>query len=165
MDIRALDAIVVFQKRPGPDICRQLIFRHADFAALQILRLLDPVGAHINRGVTEGARHKGRYGDIGAIILRSLYRVARQRQFADVELGSAKGAEENLFRDQSHIARIDAVDLDTAVDEGPGAIVVADRNRKIEFGHAPSYLPCAAILYADSRSAPGVPRLLPKTAA
>src|ERR1700751_3568350 len=98
MDIRSLDAVIVLEKGARPNIRGQLIFRYADFAALEILRLLDPVGADINRGMTEGARNEGRHGDVGAVILRGLDRVARQRQFADIELGSAEGTKENLFR-------------------------------------------------------------------
>jgi hypothetical protein len=67
--------------------------------------------------------------------LRGLDRVARQRQFADVELGSAESAKENLFRDERHIDRIDAIDGNAAVDQGAGAIVIADRDGEIELGH------------------------------
>src|SRR5947209_4090923 len=44
MDIRTLDAIVVLKEGARPDIGGQLIFRYADFATLEVLRLFDPVG-------------------------------------------------------------------------------------------------------------------------
>ena len=68
--------------------------------------------------------------------MRGLDRVARQRQFADVELGSAEGTKENLFRDKRHIDRIDAIDLNAAVDQGAGAVIVAHCDRKVELGHS-----------------------------
>ena len=69
VDVRGLDAEVVLEDGARPDIGRELIFRHADFLALQILRLFDAVGAHIHRGVTEHARHEGRHADIRTVAL------------------------------------------------------------------------------------------------
>ncbi len=138
VDVRALDAVIVFQEGARPDIGGELIFRHADFAALEVLRLFHPVGADIDRGVAERARHEGRHRDIGTIALRRLHRVARHRQFADIELGGAEGAEENLLRHELHIDRIDAVDLHRTVDQRAGAVVVADGDREIELGHGKS---------------------------
>src|ERR1700751_162550 len=77
MDIGALDAVIVLKKSPRPDIRGQLIFRYADFAALEILRLLDPVGADVDRGMPEGARNESWHGDIATVVLRGLDRVAR----------------------------------------------------------------------------------------
>ena len=138
MDVRALDAVIVFQEGARPDIGGELIFRHADLAALEVLRLFHPVGADIDRGVAEGARHESRHRDIGTIALRRLHRVARHRQLANVELGGAEGAEENLLRHELHIDRIDAVDLHRTVDQRAGAVVIADRDREIELGHGKS---------------------------
>ena len=135
VDIRALDAVIVFQEGARPDIGGELIFRHADLAAVQILRRLDAVGADIDRGVAESARHECRHRDIRAIVPRGLDRVARQRQFADVEFGGAEGAKENLLGNERHVDRIDAVDLHAAVDQRPGAVVIADRDGEIELGH------------------------------
>ena len=98
VDVGRLDAVVVFQNGARPHIGGQLIFRHADFFALEVVRLLDAVGAHIDRGVAEGARHERRHADIGAVALRGLDREARQRQFANVEFGVAEGAEEDFLR-------------------------------------------------------------------
>ncbi len=116
VDVRALDAVIVFEEGARPDIGGELIFRHADFAALEVLRLFDAVGADIDRGMAKGARDEGRHRDIGAVVQRRLDRVARQRQFADVEFGGAEGAKENLLGHERHKDRIDAVDLDAAVE-------------------------------------------------
>src|ERR1700687_968713 len=135
MDVRALDAIVVLKEGARPDIGGQLIFQYADFAALEVLRLFDPVGSHIERRVAKGARDESGHGDIGTVVLRGLDRVARQRQFADIELGGAEGAKEYLLRDERHVDRIDAVDRNAAVDQGTRSIIVAHRDREIELGH------------------------------
>ena len=129
MHVGRLDAVVVLQDHARPDAGGELIFRQADALALEILRLLDAVGAHIDRVVAERARHEGRHADIGTIALRGLDREARHRQLADVEIHGAEGAEENLLRRQRHEHRIDAVDLHRAVEQRAGAVVVADRDR------------------------------------
>src|SRR5580704_17048611 len=152
VNVRALDAVIVFQESARPDIGGELIFRHADFAALEVLRRFHPVGADIDRGVAERARDEGRHRDIGTIALRRFHRIARHRQFANVELGGAEGAEENLLRHELHIDRIDAVDLDGAVDQRAGAVIVADRDREIELGHGKfpatyeTVMPCSAVV-------------------
>src|SRR4029077_10609932 len=70
MDIGALDAVIVLKKSPRPDIRCELIFRYADFAALEILGLLDPVGADIDRGMPEGPPNESGHGDIWTVVLR-----------------------------------------------------------------------------------------------
>ena len=135
MDVGGFDAVVVVEEGARPDIGGELVFRHADLAALEVGGLLHTVGAHVDRGVAERSRDEGRHRDVGAIALRSLHRVARQRHFADVEFGAAKRAEENLFRTERHVHRVDAVDGHDAVEQGTGAVVVADRDGEIELGH------------------------------
>jgi hypothetical protein len=115
-----------------------LVFRHADAFAHEILRFLDPVGADIDRGMAEAARHERRYPDIGARAERGLQREARQRQLANVEILRAEGAEEYLLRAQLHEHGIDAVDGYGSVDQGPVTVVVADGDRKVQLGHAAS---------------------------
>ena len=56
-------------------------------------------------------------------------------KFADVEFGPPKRAEENFFRRKRHAGRLDPVDLDSAVDQRPRAVVRADGDGKIELGH------------------------------
>ena len=136
MDVRRLDAVVVLQDGARPDVRGELILGDADLAAFQVRGLLDAVGAHIDRGVSERARHEGRHAHIGEIALRGLHRRARQRQLADVELGMAERAEEDLLRLERHEHRIDAVDLHRAVGERARAVVIAHRDRQIELGHA-----------------------------
>src|SRR5271169_1827873 len=48
MDIRTLDAVIVFKESARPDVGGELIFGHADFAALEVGRLFHPVGAYID---------------------------------------------------------------------------------------------------------------------
>src|SRR5271169_2696045 len=136
MHVGRLDAVVVFEDGARPDIGSQLIFRYTDFFFPEVGWLLDAVGAHIDRGVAEGARHKGRHADIGTIALRGLDREARHRQFAAVEFGMAEGAEEDFLRIERHENWIDAIDLYQPVRKRPGAIIVADGDGEIESGHA-----------------------------
>ena len=133
--VGGLHAVIVLQDRARPDIGGQLIFRQADLLAFEVFRLLDAVLAHIDRGVAEGARQKHRNADIRAVVLRGLHREARERQFADVEFGRAEGAKEDFLRRQGHEDRIDAVDAHGAVDQRARAIIVADRDRQIQFVH------------------------------
>ena len=140
VDVGGLHAVFVLQDRARPDIGGELIFGDADLAALQVRGLLDAVGAHIDRGVAERARHEGRHAHIGEVALRGLHRGARQRQLADVELGMAERAEEDLLRVERHEHRIDAVDLHGAVGERAGAVIVAHRDGETEFRHVMSGL-------------------------
>ncbi len=136
VDVGGRHPVIVIEEGARPDIGRELIFRHADFLALEVRRLLDAIGADIDRVMAEGAGDEGRHRDVGTVTLRHLDRIARERQFADVEFGGAEGAKENLLRDQRHIDRVDAVDGDAAVDQRPGPVVLADGDREIEFGHS-----------------------------
>jgi hypothetical protein len=135
-DVRWLDAVVILEDAARPDVGRQLVLGEADAFALQVGGRLDAVAADVDRGVPERPRYERWHADVGAGALRRLHRMARQRQLADVELGVAEGAEEDLLRRQRHVDWIDPVDLDGAVDQGPGAVIVANGHGKIEFGHA-----------------------------
>jgi hypothetical protein len=55
---------------------------------------------------------------------------------ADVEIGVAEGAEEDLLRLQQHEHRIDAVDLHAAIDQRAHPVVVADGDAKREPAHS-----------------------------
>ena len=136
VNVGGLDAEIVVEQGARPHIGGELIFRHADFAALQVGRLLYPIGAHVNRGVPEGPRDESRDRDIGTIALRRFQGEARQRQFADVEFGAAERTKENLFGAERHEDRVDAVDGDAAVNQRAGAVIVADGDREIELGHS-----------------------------
>src|SRR6185312_10050251 len=85
------------------------------------------------------------HGDIGAVAIGGLDRVAAQRQLADIELGLAEGAEEDFLRLQHHEDRVDPVDLHRAVEERPHAVVIADGDRKFELAH------CAMLRWPTSR--------------
>ncbi len=67
--------------------------------------------------------------------MRDLDREARQRQFADVELGLTERSEENFLRTERHEYRVYAIDLHEAVGQRPDAVVIADGDGKIELGH------------------------------
>src|SRR5580700_8121737 len=54
-DVSRTDTVILLKDHTDPDIRRELIFRHADTATLEIGRRFDPVGAHIDRGVPKGA--------------------------------------------------------------------------------------------------------------
>ena len=121
-----LHAVVVLQDDARPHAGGELIFRQPDAPALEIGRRRDPVAAHIDRVVTECPRNECRHAHIRAVALGGLHREARQRQFADVEVHAAEGAEEDLLGRQVHEHGIDAVDLDRAVHQRTHAVVVAD---------------------------------------
>ncbi len=129
-----LDAEVVLQDGARPDVSGELVLRHADLLALQILRLLDAVGAHIDRGVAEHPRHKRRHANVRTVFRRGLHREARQRALADVEVLVAERAEEDFLRIELHENRIDAVDLHRAVDQRAIAVIVADCDGQVELG-------------------------------
>src|SRR6185369_12671279 len=92
------------------------------------------------RGVAEHTRDEGGHADVGAAALRRLHREARERQFADVEFGMTKGAEEDFFRRQGETGRLDTVDLHAAVDQRARTVIRADGNGEIELGHEESRL-------------------------
>ena len=127
--------MIILKDGARPHVRGQLILRQTDFLPLKIARLFDPVRTHINGRMTKCPRDEGGHPDIRAIFLRGLYREARQRQFTDIEFGLPEGAKENLFRRQRHAGRLDAIDLDCPVDQRPRAVVGADGDGKIEFGH------------------------------
>ncbi len=133
--VRRANAVLLFQDHADPDVGGELILRQPDTLALQIRRRLNAVGADIDRGVAEGARRKYRHGDIGAVPGRRFHGVAAHRQFADVEVAVAKGAEENLLRIEQHVLRIDTVDLDGAVHQRTHPVVVADRYGELKLRH------------------------------
>ena len=137
VDVRRLHAVLVFQHGARPDVGGDLILRHADAPALQVLGPRDAaVGADIDRVVAERARRKHRHADIRTVAVRGLHREAAHRQFADVEIGVTEGTEEDLLRLQQHEHRIDAVDLHAAVDQRAHPVVVADRDGERELAHS-----------------------------
>jgi hypothetical protein len=138
VDVRRRHAKIVLEDHPRPHVGGELILGHADLLALEVLRLLDAVGAYIDRGVAERLRHEGGDADIGTVAERGLDGEARQRQLADVEIGRAEGAEEYLLRRQRHEHGIDAVDANGPVDQRTVAVIVADRDGQIEIGHGGS---------------------------
>src|SRR6478735_3276590 len=135
MDVGRLHTVVVFENRASPHIGGELIFRHADFLALKISGLLDPVGPYINGCVSERTRDESRYSHVGTLALSRLDGKTRHRQFADIEFRMAEGAEENFLRIECHEYRIDAVYLYEPIAQRASAVIVADGNGKIEFGH------------------------------
>ncbi len=133
-DVRRVDAVVVEQDGPGPDIGGELVLGDADPAALQVLGAFDPlVGADVDGGVAEGPRREHRHAHIGAVARGGPEHEGGQGQFADVEGLLAEGAEEHLLRLQMHEHRRAPVDADPAVGERLDAVVVADGDGEGEF--------------------------------
>ena len=98
--------------------------------------LLDAgVGAHVDAGMPEQPRHERRNADIVRGSGRDGADVARERQFADVELLIAEGAEEDLLRIERQIGDRAALDLDAAIQDRAAAIVVAARDRYRHLDH------------------------------
>ena len=127
--------MIVLENGAHPHVRRELIFRQPDFFAFKVRRSPDAVGPDIDRVVAERARHERRHADIGGFSLRDLDREARQRQFADVELGLTERSEENFLRTERHEYRVYAIDLHEAVGQRPDAVVIADGDGQIELGH------------------------------
>ena len=128
-DVGGLHAMILLQDRARPHAGGELEFRQAHALALEVFGLLDAVGAHIDAVVAEHPRHEGRDAHIGTVALRRLHREARHRQFADVEIHGAEGAEEDFLRRQGHEHRVDAIDLDRPVEQRARPVVIADRHR------------------------------------
>ena len=64
-DLLGPDAMLVLQDSSDPDVGRDLVLRHADDPAAQVLGRGDaPVGAHVDARLAEHARDERRYGDI-----------------------------------------------------------------------------------------------------
>src|SRR5206468_12191114 len=114
-DVFWRDPVLLRQDGARPDIRGELIFRYADALALEVAGRADAVGADIDRGVAKGAGGKDGHADIGTIAVGRLHRQAAERELADVEVGLAKGAEEDFLRLERHEDRLRAVDSDGAV--------------------------------------------------
>ena len=129
MDLRRQHAIFVLQHAAHPDYGGDLIFRQTDALALEIGRRADAgIGAHVDAGMPEQARHEGGDADIGRIPRCYRADVARERKLRDVEFLVAEGAKEDLFRIKRQVGDLAAFHLDAAVPDGAGAVVVAARN-------------------------------------
>ena len=100
--------------------------------------------------MAEGARHERRHRDIGTIALRGLDRIARQRQLADIELGGAEGAEEDLLGNERHIDRIDAVDLRRCRRSARGCGRSRRRRPKFKLGHSLP-LPAVPVIASEAK--------------
>jgi hypothetical protein len=121
--------MILCQQGAGPNICSELVLGNADLAVLKVVRRLYPVLANINRGVTKRAGHKGWHSDVGRRARCRQDGEARERQLADIEFGMTECPEEDLFRAQRHDYGGDTIDLNAAIEQGPGAIVVTDCKR------------------------------------
>lgn len=115
-----------------------------DALALEVRWLADAVAPHVDGGVAEGARQEHRDGHIGTVALRHLERVAGERQLAHVEFAAAEGAEEGLLGRQQHEDGIHAVDLDRAVLQRAGTVILAHGDRKSQL------VQCKSLLAGDS---------------
>jgi hypothetical protein len=120
-----------------------LIFRQADALALEVGRFANSgVGAHVNAGMPEQARHKSRNADIGGRSSRDRPDVARKRQLGYVEFPVAEGAKENLFGIERQIGDRAAFHRDAAVLDGAGAVIIAAGNGYRHLDHGDSSNMC-----------------------
>ncbi|MNT47133.1 hypothetical protein D3C72_1838250 [compost metagenome] len=130
-----MDAKVVLQDRARPHDRGELVLRNADAAALHVLGTPDTILAHVDGGVAERPREKDGHCDVRTVAARMLDQVARERQLADIEVLAAHGAEEHFLRVERHVDGIDAVDLDAAIEQRAGTVIVAHGDGEAEFGH------------------------------
>src|SRR5262249_44264804 len=85
--------------------------------------------------MAKGARQKCRYADVGTLALGGTDGKARKRQLAVIEFGVAEGAEEDFLRAQGHDHGVYPIDRNAPVNQRAGAVVIADGDGKLEFGH------------------------------
>src|ERR1700737_1926355 len=91
-DVRRLYPVLILQDDPRPHACGELKLGQADASAFEVFRRLDPVPAHIDRVMAEGARDEGGHADIWAAAFCCLDREARHRKFPDIKTMPAKCA-------------------------------------------------------------------------
>ena len=140
MDLRRLHAVFVLHHAAHPDHGGDLVFRQPDALAAQVFGLTDARAvADVDAGMPEDARHERRNADIGRGAGRDRAHVARERNLRDVEFLIAEHAEEDFLRIQRQIGDRAAVDLDLAVLDRLGAVVVAARDGYRHVGHLNSF--------------------------
>ena len=94
-DVGGLYPVFVLQDAPDPDIGGDLVFRQPDGLALEVPRSCDAaVGADVDAAVPEQPGHECRDRDVMRVAARGGHEVARERDFADVELAELEGAVE-----------------------------------------------------------------------
>src|ERR1700681_4436480 len=86
--------------------------------------------------MAEDARHEGRDADIGRGAGRDRAKVARERDFRDVELLVAKRAKEDLLRIERQVGDGAALDLDDPVLDRLRAVVVSARDGYWHLDHS-----------------------------
>jgi len=64
-----------------------------------------------------------------------LDQVAGERELGNVEVAAAHGPQEHFLRVEQHVHRVDAIDLDPAVIQRAGAVVVAQGDGELPLGH------------------------------
>src|ERR1700737_5645413 len=74
--VRRLYPVLFLQDDPRPHACGELKLGQADASAFAIFRRLDPIPAHIDRVMAEGARDESGHADIGAAAFSRLDREA-----------------------------------------------------------------------------------------
>ena len=120
--------MVVGQQRSRPDIGGELVLGHAYSAALQVGWRLDRILAHVDRGVTEGARYESRdptYGQSPIAVLTAKL----ESDSSQMSNSACRNARKKISSGLNvMIDGVHAIDLSAAVQQGSGAVVVPDCN-------------------------------------
>src|SRR5262249_5131528 len=87
----------------------------------------------IEAAVAEQPRHEDGDRDVVRVAARRRHRVAAHRDFGDVELGELEGAVERLLRLEIDRGDVAALDRGASVEDRAGAVVVADREPKLQW--------------------------------
>ena len=152
-DLLGTDAMLVLQDAPDPDIGRDLVLRHADDPAAQVLgRGNAPVGPHIDARLAEHARDERRYGDIVVVAPRRRHHVAAHRDLGHVELAIAEGAVERFFRFEGDGGDLAALDGRPPIEQGAGTVIAAAGETDTQGVHVNAPLGLQAAPFLSVRS-------------
>src|SRR5262249_15617845 len=135
------DAVFLCQHATDPDAGRLLEIRHADLAAAQIGRGVDPpVVADIDRRMAEGAGDEGGDPDIRGLSPRRRHQMCAEGEFGDVELAVTEGALEDLLRVARYMGDVAALDRDPPIEKRAGAVIALTGQRQLQH-HEPCLPP------------------------
>ena len=127
---------MLFQNTAHPDVGRQLVFRNANALALEVLGAVDTaIRADIDRGMPKSAAEEHGHGHIMRVSACDRNRIRGQRELGDIESLVPERTEEHLFRREQHWHGVNAVDLDSPVNDAPCAVIVPHGKGEFQIGH------------------------------